>query len=165
MRGSPAATLASSALYEQLLEEPFDALDLQTAIERWPDEDTTERWLAESFDLPVLMERARVEVHAKAVTTNQLTKQLTELRACWPALRQQLKAQLMPHDELWQHLHDAGCPTSASEIGVDHHRLRCSYVQAYCIRRRFTVLDLAMRTGLLNEALDRIFSSTGRFPA
>jgi hypothetical protein len=35
-------------------------------------------------------------------------------------------------------------------------RLRASYRKAYHLRRRFTVLDLAVRTGTLDLALERL---------
>jgi glycerol-1-phosphate dehydrogenase [NAD(P)+] len=33
-----------------------------------------------------------------------------------------------------------------------------------CIRRRFTVLDLAVRAGLLDECLEQIFGANGLWP-
>jgi glycerol-1-phosphate dehydrogenase [NAD(P)+] len=56
-------------------------------------------------------------------------------------------------------LREAGAPYESEQIGVSPERLRRSYWQAYHIRRRFTVLDFARRTGLLEPSLDRVFSS------
>jgi glycerol-1-phosphate dehydrogenase [NAD(P)+] len=53
-----------------------------------------------------------------------------------------------------------GAPTSPGEIGISRERLRRSFRRAYHIRRRFTVLDLAVRTGLLDECLAEIFPAT-----
>ena len=58
-------------------------------------------------------------------------------------------------------LQDAGAPTEPEQIGITRARLRQSYWQAFCIRRRFTVLDLAVRTGLLDTCLDEIFGPAG----
>jgi glycerol-1-phosphate dehydrogenase [NAD(P)+] len=54
-------------------------------------------------------------------------------------------------------LRDAGAPTEPEQIGISRERLRQSYVQAFYLRRRFTILDLAMRTNLLEPALRAIF--------
>ena len=54
----------------------------------------------------------------------------------------------------------AGAPTFSEEIGIDRDRLRRSYRQAYHIRRRFTILDVVSRAGLMEPALDDVFSST-----
>jgi hypothetical protein len=49
----------------------------------------------------------------------------------------------------------AGCPATPEEIGISSARLVESHFQAYYMRRRFTVLDLAVRTGLLATWLRR----------
>jgi hypothetical protein len=42
--------------------------------------------------------------------------------------------------------------------------LRASFQQASLIRRRFTVLDVVVRAGLLAPFLDQIFGPNGRWP-
>ena len=46
-------------------------------------------------------------------------------------------------------------------IGITRDRLRLSYEQAYYIRRRFTVLDFAMRVGVFGSALGELFGQGG----
>ncbi len=58
-------------------------------------------------------------------------------------------------------LREAGCPSEPEQIGISRERLRLSYEQAYYIRRRFTVLDLAMRLGVFHSALDELFGPEG----
>jgi glycerol-1-phosphate dehydrogenase [NAD(P)+] len=62
-------------------------------------------------------------------------------------------------------LQDAGAPIEPEQIGIPRARLRESYWRAFCLRRRFTVLDLAVRTGLLDICLDEIFGPAGLWPA
>ncbi|RIK76778.1 MAG: hypothetical protein DCC67_13495 [Planctomycetota bacterium] len=81
----------------------------------------------------------------------------------WPALRQRLAGQLVSCAELRDMLREAGAADAPEQIGVTGERLRRSYRQAYHIRRRFTVLDVARRTGLLDPSLERIFSEGGPF--
>lgn len=158
-------TLASSALYEQLLEEPLEQLDIAAALDRWPDEAEVENVLQRSFASPVLVERAREEMACKYVNLRELGAQLQRLQVIWPQLRRRLSDQLLSFDQLREYLADAGCPTTSVGIGVSTARLRQSYVDAYYIRRRFTVLDLATRTGRLEKILGRIFGPGGRFGA
>jgi glycerol-1-phosphate dehydrogenase [NAD(P)+] len=54
-------------------------------------------------------------------------------------------------------LRAAGCPFESDQIGISRERLRVSYEQAYYIRRRFTVLDLAQRLGVFDSALNEMF--------
>jgi glycerol-1-phosphate dehydrogenase [NAD(P)+] len=58
-------------------------------------------------------------------------------------------------------LRQADCPTEPEHIGVSRDRLRQSYEQAYYIRRRYTVLDFAMRCGGFDSALDELFGPGG----
>ena len=45
----------------------------------------------------------------------------------------------------------AGAPVGPEEIGISRDRMSRSFRKAFFIRRRYTVLDLAMRVGLLPE--------------
>jgi glycerol-1-phosphate dehydrogenase [NAD(P)+] len=58
----------------------------------------------------------------------------------------------------------AGAPTDPEQIGISHNRLRESFLKAYCIRRRFTVLDIAVRAGVLDGSLNHIFGGHGVWP-
>lgn len=157
-------TLASVALYERLLAKPMEKLDVESCCAAWPDE---ESWVARARELlggNELAEGAARELRAKHSTPAQLSEQLRLLKAVWPKLRERLGAQLLPLATLRQMLHDVGAPTEPEQIGITRARLRQSYWQALCIRRRFTVLDLAVRTGLLDTCLDEIFGPAGLWP-
>jgi len=157
-------TLAVTALYERLFELPLEQLDVERCVAAWPDENA---WVARAKQLlggGELSDSAAKEIRAKHSTPEQLRAQLTALRAIWPELREQLRAQLLPFAVLRQKLHDVGGPTEPEHIGIARERLRKSYWQAWCIRRRFTVLDLAVRAGVLDQCLDKIFGRDGVWP-
>lgn len=157
-------TLAVTALYEQLLAQPLERLDVERCVAAWPDEAVwvarATEWLGEGE----LSEGAARELHAKQCSPTELRRQLESLRTQWPRLREKLRAQLLPLNQLRQMLHAAGAPTEPEQIGISRERLRQSYWQAFCIRRRFTVLDLAARTGLLDSCVAQIFGRTGLWP-
>jgi len=90
-----------------------------------------------------------------------LRAQLQRLKAAWPELRGTLTKQMIPAATVKQMLHDAGAAHEPEQIGISTERLRQSYWLALFIRRRFTVLDLAHRTGLLDSALENLFGSRG----
>ncbi|HOC57906.1 MAG TPA: sn-glycerol-1-phosphate dehydrogenase [Verrucomicrobiota bacterium] len=157
-------TLAATALYERLLARPMEDLDVERCCAAWRDE---ESWVARARDLlgdNELTEGAARELRAKHSTSAQLSEQLKLLKAVWPTLRDRLGAQLLPLTTLRQMLRDVGAPTEPEQIGITRARLRQSYWQAICIRRRFTVLDLAVRTGLMDSCLDEIFGPAGLWP-
>jgi len=157
-------TLASSALYEQLLPQALDNLNVDRLVADWPDLPSIESAIQGRFDLPELPAKALKEVRAKYVSAAGIREQLLRLQSVWPNLRDRLQSHLLSCEELADRLAAAGCPTTPQQIGISPTRLRESYQQAYYIRRRFTVLDLAVRTGLFEPALEAIFGRLGRWP-
>lgn len=157
-------TLASTALYERLLTRPLDELDIESCCAKWPDRN---QWLAKARALLGEGEVAAVaaqEIAVKADSVETLRAQLQQLRAIWPQLRGRLRQQLIPFAALREMLQAAGAPVEPEQIGISRDRLRASFWQAFFVRRRFTVLDLAVRTGLLNACIEEIFGTNGPWP-
>jgi len=152
-------SIASLALYEALQECRLGELDVAAAVAAWPDAEENARDIAGLFEGDELIEKARLESSAKLVSPAALAAQLDRLRLGWSDLRGRLQAQLVPLREFSDRLAAAGVPTSSTQIGVSLNRLRRSYRQAYHIRRRYTVLDVAKRTALLEPCLERLFST------
>lgn len=142
-------TLASAALYERLLSHPIDALNADEVCARWPSlqhvRDQVERTHAD----PRIREIALGESCAKYIDRDALKARLGRLKDAWPRLKAKLHGQLIPSSELATMFQAAGAPTSSSTIGIEPRRLRESFAQARQIRRRYTVLDLAVETSIL----------------
>ena len=157
-------TLAVAALYEYLLAGKLDALDLASCCAQWPDDAAREKTVHALFSQRDLNAVALQESRAKWVDAAALARQLETLRRVWPGLREQLRRQLLPWPDLQAMLRAAGAPVEPEDIGISRPRLRDSFRQALFLRRRFTVLDLAARCGLLEPALSQMFGPTGRWP-
>jgi glycerol-1-phosphate dehydrogenase [NAD(P)+] len=145
------ATLAVAEFYERLLE--VQSLDIDSAVARWRTWDDERRAIEKLFDIPELRDKALLETREKWIEPPALRDQLTRLGAVWPELKQRIRAQLFPSDEIRRRLMAAGAPTTSQEIGISPQRLRESFLQAYHIRRRFTVLDLAARAAVFDQCI------------
>jgi glycerol-1-phosphate dehydrogenase [NAD(P)+] len=157
-------TLAVAGLYEYLLAWNLEDLDAASCCARWPDEvgrDKTVRALFSQADLTAV---ALLESRTKWVDAAGLRRQLETLRQVWPDLKRRLRQQLIPRLELKAMLRAAGAPVEPEEIGISRARLRQAFGQAYCLRRRFTVLDLAVRGDFLEPALGELFGPGGPWP-
>ncbi|MEA2736008.1 MAG: glycerol-phosphate dehydrogenase, partial [Humisphaera sp.] len=143
-------TLAIARLYERIFDLPIEKLDVDVLVARWPTWEATEKSIRELFDIAELRDKAIEETRAKYPWRDELRAQLTKLRSAWPDLRRRLIEQLIPSAKLATMLAAAGAPTRSEEIGISAERLRKSHRLASHIRRRFTVLDLADRIGLLD---------------
>ena len=157
-------TLAVTALYERLLEQPMEKLNVDQCCAAWPDADVWVQRAHKHFSEGDLRIVATREIAAKHVSAEALREQLELLKAIWPKLRQWLRAQLIPFGDAWSMLQSAQAATEPEQIGITRERLRDSFWKAFFIRRRFTVLDLAVRTGLLDTWLDDLFSADGVWP-
>jgi glycerol-1-phosphate dehydrogenase [NAD(P)+] len=153
------ATLAVTAFYEQLLQ--MDAIDSDAICASWPDAATVEKQTAALFAASDFQETAVRETMAKYIAADALHGQLARLKTEWPALREKLRRQLLPFDEVRRRLAAVGAPVEPEQIGITRRRLRDSFIKAYHIRRRFTVLDFAKRTGWFAPALDALFAPGG----
>jgi glycerol-1-phosphate dehydrogenase [NAD(P)+] len=151
------ATLAITRLYEWLFSlEPNDLA--QRAASRpspeWPQVDEQIRAL---FPEEELRDKALLETKAKYVTPAEAQAQRELIVARWPKLRERLRGQLVPQVELSEMLRVAGAPERSEQIGIFFARLRDSHRLAYHIRRRYTVLDLAVRMNVLDEAMAALY--------
>jgi glycerol-1-phosphate dehydrogenase [NAD(P)+] len=157
-------TLASTALYERLLAQPLEALNVDRCVESWPEIHVVEAAVKKLFADDDFTEKALEETRAKYIDRDALGNQLEKLRQQWPALRTRLQQQLIPFGKVKQMLRDAGAPFEPEQIGISRERLRSSFLQAYYIRRRFTILDVAVRTNLLASSVDVLFGNAGVWP-
>lgn len=150
-------TLMSTALYEQFLAEDIAGLDIEACVAAWPalgDALAEAEDMFRATDFPSIGEK---ELAAKYIDGEALRRQLTLLRDNWPEIRERLKAQIVPVEELRRRLKAVGAPVEPEEIGISRERLCRSAYRAYFIRRRFTILDIAVRTRNLDKWLGRIF--------
>lgn len=157
-------TLASLALYEALLRRDLGRLDVEQAIANWPTPRQVERRIVTVFGAGELADKAKEETRAKTPSLEELRGQLTRLRDGWPELRSKLVRHLTPFQKVREALRNAGCPHEPEQIGISRDRLRLSYEQAYYIRRWFTVLDFARRAGIMDTAVEHLFSARGPWP-
>ncbi|MDF9828310.1 glycerol-1-phosphate dehydrogenase [NAD(P)+] [Ereboglobus sp. PH5-10] len=154
-------TLAITSLYEQLLRMDASTLDIDAICAAWPDAKTVEANTAALFATADFKETAVRETMTKYVDAAALRKQLELLKAEWPAICAKLRRQLIPFADIKQRLQSVGAPFEPEQIGITRQRLRETFTKAYHIRRRFTVLDVAVRTGWLAPALDALFGPGG----
>jgi glycerol-1-phosphate dehydrogenase [NAD(P)+] len=158
--------LAVTLLYEHLLQRNLDRLPIAAIGERWPSLADRLACVEQSHGSPHLRRVALTESRAKYVDRAVLTARLQRLRDCWPDLQRRLAEQLIPSPRLVELFERAGLPSTPSAIGITGERLRRSFFEAQQIRRRYTVLDLAFETGLLESSVDAICpcEATGKGP-
>jgi glycerol-1-phosphate dehydrogenase [NAD(P)+] len=154
-------TIAIAALYKRLLDRDLDRAASDAARAEWPDADTAARAVRALHPDARLADAAVDETLAKHPSAEARAERLDRLHGSWSQLHSRLGDQLLPAAELRAMLAAAGCPTAPEEIGLSRDDLRATYTRARTIRRRYTVLDLAHETGVLEACVDELFAPGG----
>lgn len=155
--------LCSTALYECLLKEDIAALNVEAAVAAWPtaEEARLEALVTfEGTDFPLIGVK---ETSAKYINKRELRRQLSTLKENWTEIRSAIESQLIPFKQCVELLAEVGAPTEPEEIGISRKRLKESVMKAVKIRRRFTILDLGLRCGLLEKWTEEVFGKGGVF--
>jgi glycerol-1-phosphate dehydrogenase [NAD(P)+] len=149
------ATVAVARLYETLFEQ---FIDVKRGVAAWREWDEVEADIRRLFPhIPELRDKALEETRAKHTSRHAVLTLLEALDRGLLSLREKLHKQLPSSSNIIQMLKAAGAPTEPEEIGISRQRLRDSYRLAYHIRRRFTVLDVAVLRDLLDTCLAKMF--------
>jgi len=154
-------TLAVTALYEQIMKTPLEKLDIEACCRAWPSPEESDAQALQVFAGTDFPDIGLKETKAKYIPREKLAIQLMLLRDNWPGIRSSLENQLIPYAEAKRRLQMAGAPTEPEDIGMTRSYLRESFIRAQYLRRRFTLLDLAVRTGYMNTWLNGLFSKGG----
>lgn len=152
-------SIANAALYERLLERDLTTLDIEACCRAWPSFDELEARARAAH--PLLGDVAVAQLAGKYVDADGLASRLERLATAWPSLREQLAEQLLPAATLRDMLDDAGCPTTPQDIGLDTQAFKATYHRSQMIRSRYTVLDVAVETGLLEACVEELFAPGG----
>ena len=155
-------TLASTAFLEMLLDARVEQLDIERCVAAWKSWDETERDIRAIFnDDPEFVARGLKETRDKYVDREGLRDQLTRLKKAWPELRERIRRQIIPFDEVRRRLELVGAPYEPEQIGVSRTRFREAFGKIPYMRSRYTVIDTAFRCGWMEEWLDRLFGKGG----
>lgn len=153
------ATLAVTRLYEKLLASPVEQLDVEGCCKIWLEWEDLKKNAVEIFQNTDFLDTVITQSKEKYISKEELAVQLEKLKAIWPELKEKLKNQLVPSEKLEESLRLVGAPVAPEQIGISKERMKSSFLRAWYIRSRFTVLDVAVRTGWLNQWLNEIYKS------
>ncbi len=154
-------TLAITALYDEMLKTDFENLNIDACLKQWPTAVALKEEALAIFKNTDFPEIGWQETSAKYVDHENLTEQLQLLKDNWPAIKAKLRAQVVPFEEAKKRLATVGAPSEPEQIGITRERLKETFIRAQFIRRRFTILDLAVRTGYLDRWLNALFGKGG----
>ena len=152
------ATHFIAGIYERLLDEPMEKFDIPAACAAWPTWPQVEAEARALYAGTGFEDFIVGETKAKYVDRAGLAGQLQKIKDRWPELKARLAKQLLTQKEVESRFRLVGAPVEPEEIGISRERMRASVLKAQYLRRRYNVLDLALRMGLLSRWTDSILS-------
>lgn len=156
--------LVSTACLEYLLTKDFTKLDIEACLAAWPTWDEMEAHIRKIFaGKPGHLARGLVESKGKYCDKETLRKQLEAVKNNWPELKEKIRKQIIPFDEVHDCLKRVRAPYEPEMIGVTKERLRRTFRCIPFMRNRFTGIDLIYRCGLMNEVEEHLFGKGGKW--
>ena len=157
-------TMVSTACLEFLISKDLTRLDIDACVAAWPTWEAQEAYIRKIFEgKPGHLARGLAESQAKYCGPEEIRCQLNAIVAVWPELRERIREQIIPFDDVKEMLRLVGAPSRPEEIGVSKARLRDTFKCIPFMRNRYTGIDLIYRAGLLDEVTEHIFGRGGRF--
>ena len=155
-------TLASTASLELLLAAPIETLDIDACVAKWKSWPDTEQEILRIFaGKPGFIERAMTETRNKYVDKEGLRRQLEAFKAAWPELKERVRKQIIPFEEVRRRLKLVGAPYEPEQLGISRARFRDTFAKIPYMRSRFSNIDIVYRFGLMDEWLERLFGKGG----
>lgn len=157
-------TLVSTACLEYLLSKDLGSMDIDKAVSQWPEWEDMEKHIRVIFDgKPGHLARGLVESKGKYTDKDGIRKELEMVKNNWSSLREKIRAQIIPFDEVYDCLKRAGAPYEPEMIGVSREKLRSTFRAIPFMRNRFTGIDLIYRAGLMDEVEEYLFGKGGHY--
>ena len=105
--------------------------------------------------------RGLKESRDKYVDKTELRRQLENLKAAWPVLKEDIRKQIIPFAQVRENLRLAGAPYEPEHIGVSRERMRRTFSYIPYMRSRFANIDIIYRCGFMSGLMEHLFGKNG----
>ena len=154
-------TLFMCAMFDEAYKSDFTALDVDKCVAAWPSLEQVRAYAEQLFAKESFAELGLTEITAKYNDKAEVRRQMQLLKDNWPDLRARLQAQCLTYDEMYRSLSIVGAPIQPEDVGITKTQMLADVPFVRHIRRRYSLLDLGLRAGTLNQWVDGIFGKGG----
>ena len=154
-------TLMMCAMFDQMYKSDFTQLDVDAAVAAWKSADQVRHEAEELFAGEAFAELGVTEIMAKYDDKDEVRRQLNLVKANWPDLKAKLQAQCYTFDQMYRSLSIVGAPVKPEDVGISKAQMKSDVPFVRHIRRRYNMMDLGLRAGLLDKWVDGVFGEGG----
>ena len=154
-------TLMMCAMFDQMYKSDFTQLDVDAAVAAWKSAEEVRHEAEELFAGEAFAELGVTEIMAKYDDKDEVRRQLNLVKANWPDLKAKLQAQCYTFDQMYRSLSIVGAPVKPEDVGISKAQMKSDVPFVRHIRRRYNMMDLGLRAGLLDTWVDGVFGKGG----
>lgn len=154
-------TLMMCAMFDQMYKSDLTQLDVDAAVAAWKSADQVRHEAEELFRGLPFAELGVTEVMAKYDDKEGVRRQLNLLKDNWLDLKAKLQAQCYTFDQMYRSLAIVGAPVKPEDVGISKAQMKADVPFVRHIRRRYNMMDLGLRAGLLDKWVDGVFGEGG----
>ena len=154
-------TLFMCAMFDEAYKSDFTTLDVDKCVAAWPSLEQVRAYAEQLFAKESFAELGVTEITAKYNDKEEVRRQMQLLKSNWPDLKARLQTQCLTYDEMYRCLSIVGAPIQPEDVGITKAQMLADVPFVRHIRRRYSLLDLGLRTGTLNQWVDGIFGKGG----
>ena len=154
-------TLMMCAMFDQMYKSDLTQLDVDAAVAAWKSADQVRREAEELFRGLPFAELGVTEVMAKYDDKEGVRRQLNLLKDNWLDLKAKLQAQCYTFDQMYRSLAIVGAPVKPEDVGISKAQMKADVPFVRHIRRRYYMMELGLRAGLLDKWVDGVFGEGG----
>ena len=154
-------TLMMCAMFDQMYKSDFTQLDVDAAVAAWKSAEEVRHEAEELFAGEAFAELGVTEIMAKYDDKDEVRRQLNLVKANWPDLKAKLQAQCYTFDQMYRSLSIVGAPVKPEDVGISKAQMKSDVPFVRHIRRRYNMMDLGLRAGLLDTWVDGVFGEGG----
>lgn len=154
-------TVVMSAVFDEFFKLDLTKIDVDSLTAAWPSlEEEQERALEVFKDFPA-PRLGYDQITLKYEGKDKVRKELSDLKAQWPALREKLQKQVYTYEKMRRLFEIVGAPYDPSMIGVTRRQLHDMFPIVQLMRPRYNILDLAKRGGFYDDIIEPVFAPGG----
>lgn len=154
-------TLMMCAMFDQMYKSDFTQLDVDAAVAAWKSAEEVRHEAEVLFAGEAFAELGVTEIMAKYDDKDEVRRQLNLVKANWPDLKAKLQAQCYTFDQMYRSLAIVGAPVKPEDVGISKAQMKSDVPFVRHIRRRYNMMDLGLRAGLLDTWVDGVFGKGG----
>ena len=154
-------TLMMCAMFDQMYKSDLTQLDVDAAVAAWKSAEEVRHEAEELFAGEAFAELGVTEIMAKYDDKDEVRRQLNLVKSNWPDLKAKLQAQCYTFDQMYRSLSIVGAPVKPEDVGISKAQMKSDVPFVRHIRRRYNMMDLGLRAGLLDTWVDGVFGKGG----